>query len=65
MVEKGSDFKATDIFFKFIYLFWEREKEREGRWASRGGTERWIERIPSRLCSVSTEPNSGLEPMKP
>ena len=35
----------------FIYL------ERE----SRGGAERGRERIPSRPCTVSTEPDAGLE----
>ena len=33
----------------------EREREREME----------TERIPSRLCSVSTEPYTGLEPMNP
>ena len=29
---------------------------------SRGGAERGRERIPSRLCRVSTEPDEGLNP---
>ena len=41
----------------FIYSFSERERER----AQVGGAER--ERIPSRLPSVSTEPNVGLDLM--
>ena len=44
----------------------EREKEREReRTTMRGGTqrERGRERIPSRLHAVSTEPNTGLDPM--
>ena len=42
-----------------IYLR-ERERERRERaHTSRGGAER--ERIPSRLCDVSTEPYAGLE----
>ena len=46
-------------FLKFIYLFWERERERERE--NRGGAGREGERIPSRLHTVSTEPNVGLE----
>ena len=30
--------------------------------ASRGGAEREGERIPSRLCTVSVEPDAGLDP---
>lgn len=43
----------------FIYLvILERERER----ASRGGAERETgDRIPSRFCAASTEPNAGLE----
>ena len=47
----------------FIYLFerehtWGRSRERKReRWSSRGG------RIPSRLHTVSTEPDAELEPM--
>ena len=45
------DFTSTrpDIILKFIYLFGEREREREG------------ERIPSRLHTVSAESDMGLE----
>ena len=52
--------QCTELgFFSFLFLslFILRESERE----CRGGTER--ERIPSRLCTVSTEPHMGLEPM--
>ena len=45
------------FFFKFIYLFREREMQGQGE-----GVEREGERIPSRLCSVSTEPAVGLDP---
>ena len=31
--------------------------------ASRGGAEREGERIPSRLCTVSVEPDAGLKPV--
>ena len=40
----------------FIYLK-ERERERERESTSRGGAER----IPSRLCADSREPEAGLE----
>ena len=43
------------LFLKFIYF--ERETER----ANRGRAERGRDRIPSRLCAVSTKPNVGLE----
>ena len=43
----------VNFFFKFIYLFL-----RVGR-----GRERERERTASRLCTVSTEPDMGLEPM--
>ena len=45
------DFFLMFLFFKFIYLFWERKHE-WGRDKERG-------RIPGRLCTVSME----LEPM--
>ena len=45
------------LFLKFIYV--ERERE-QGRSRERG-IER--ERIPSRLHTVSTEPDAGLKPM--
>ena len=38
----------------------QRERERE-RWRERE-RERERERIPSRFCTVSTEPSVGLEP---
>ena len=47
-------------FLKFILLFILRKGEHEqGRGRE---TEREGERIPSRLCAVSTEPNAGLDP---
>ena len=45
--------------FSFLRFIFERERER----ASRGRTEREGERIPSRLCTASTEPDVGLELM--
>ena len=45
---------------KFIFKFILRERactHKQGR-----GRERGRERIASRLCTVSTEPNAGLEP---
>ena len=46
------------FFFKFIlFIYFERVREREN--TGEGRTER-EERIPSRLCTVSTEPNTGL-----
>ena len=46
------------VFLKFIF----REGERERGSASRGGAEGGIERISSRLYTVSTETDVGLEP---
>ena len=45
------------VFFKFVCLLREREME--------GGAERDRERIPSRLHTVSTEPDVGFELMNP
>ena len=39
----------------------ERERGRETKWGR--GRERGRERIPSRLCAVSVEPDVGLDPM--
>ena len=41
-----------------IYVFILRERKN----ASRGGSERGTERIPSGLCTVSMEPDEGLQP---
>ena len=52
--------------FLNFYLFWgrERDREREGERESGGGAEREGERIPSRLRTVSAEPDDlGLDPM--
>ena len=53
-------------FFFNVYLFiFERERERERERDSKQGRgrERGRQRIPSRLLTVSTEPNAGLKPM--
>ena len=49
-------FKCSILFLKFIHL---RESECTHDWG--GGRER--ERIPSRLRTVSIEPDSGLDLM--
>ena len=41
----------------FIFIYFERERER----ASRRGAERERDRIPSRLCCVTAEPDAGPE----
>ena len=56
---------CISVSFKFsfsflIYLKRERERERE-RERNAGGEERKGERIPSKHCTVSAEPNAGLE----
>ena len=49
------------IFFQFVYF--ERERAREHACVSREGQrERERDRIPSRLCAVSAEPDMGLDP---
>ena len=52
--------RAVHLFFKFVYLF--RETEREYK---QGRAERGRERIPSRLHAVSAEPDTGIGPTKP
>ena len=51
-------------FFVVYFLFWEREIEiqRERACMKEGQIEGGTERIPSRLCTVSTEPIVGLHP---
>ena len=46
-----------------MYLFILRERERENVCAQNQGRgrERGKERLPSRLCTVSAEPDAGLE----
>ena len=54
----GTFVVVLNLFFFFKWLFILKEREQ----VSRGGTERGRERIPSRLHTVSTEPDTGLEP---
>ena len=46
-------------------VYFERERERESEYTCThgGGVEKRRERIPSRLCAVSIEPNAGLSPV--
>ena len=49
-----------------VFCLFERERERERERAHKqGGAERekGRERIPSRLCTISEEPDAGLELM--
>ena len=48
---------SLSFFISFIYLFIVRERES----VRRAGAETEGERTPSRLCTVSTEPDVGLE----
>ena len=53
--------RPKDLFSFFKFIYFEREEgEREGKHGE-GQRERRGERIPSRLCTGSTEPNAGLE----
>ena len=46
------------FFLMFIYLFF---RERKSMCMNRGRAEGGTRRNPSRLCTVSTEPDAGLE----
>ena len=54
-LDKYTERRSFKNFFN-VHLFRERGRENEQGWA-----ERERERIPSRLCMVSAEPNTGLE----
>ena len=54
-------YRVFFIISKFIYLFWEREKERVCMCERGRGRERGRERIPRRFLTVSAEPHVGLE----
>ena len=49
--------ETKTFFFKNFYVFWERIWEEEGQ------EERGWERILSRLCTVSVEPDAGFKLM--
>ena len=51
-----SCYRYSYNFFK-VYLFLRKRVRKWGRGRERGGRER----IPSRLCMVSTEPDAGLD----
>ena len=53
-----SAFFHHTCFFYFIYLLWEKERG----WVGGAGAKREGERIPSRLHTVSAEPNIGFNP---
>ena len=45
-----------NLIFQSLFIYFEREKERKGQ------REDERERIPSRLHTVNTKPDTGLEP---
>ena len=47
--------------FESFFIYFREDRERAPVHRSRGGAERGRERIPSRLCAVSSEPHPGLE----
>ena len=52
------------FFFLSLLNYFEREhKSKQVSMCRERGRQRGRERIPSRLCAVSMEPNSGLDPM--
>ena len=57
----GLTFRFLIHFLKILFICFERERERVHTSMSRGGAEWETVRIPSRLLTVSTEPNAGLE----
>ena len=50
------------FFLLTLFIYFERDRERKKENMNRGGTEKGRERIPTRLCAPSTEPDVGLEP---
>ena len=46
-----------------MFIYFQRKKEREHKHGR--GRERGRERVPSRLCTVSTEPHMGLNLTNP
>ena len=56
--KQGAELVSESTHF-FVCLFRERERERAS-WVGSSETRR--ERIPSRLCTASMEPDTRLEP---
>ena len=56
-------FPVPLVTFFCLFIYFERERERESAHTRGRRTERWgeKERIPSRLCAVGTESDSRLE----
>ena len=54
--------KLAYYFFKCFYLF-SRERVHASEGAGEGETQRGRERIGSRLWAISTDPDTGLEPV--
>ena len=50
-----------NFFVLFFSLYFEIERGRKRVWAGEGKRERGRERMASRLLTVSTEPNVGLD----
>ena len=55
--EKDNSKMTLNFFFLLSVIYFERERKRAGE----GQRARETERIPSRLRTISTEPNMGLE----
>ena len=51
------------VFFLSLLIYCERQRHHE--WGAGRERERGRERIPSRVCAVIWEPDSGLELTKP
>ena len=55
-----NDSEPLYFFFKFVYFERERDRQRERVGEEQREREREGERIPSRLHTVSTQPDVGL-----
>ena len=53
-------FTMGSTSFYILFIYFEREKDRA--WEREGWTARERERIPSRFCTFSAEPDVGIEP---
>ena len=54
---------GSTLFKKFLVLLRERERMHASRGERQRGRKREGDRIPSRLHTVSTKPDAGLNPM--